>query len=398
MPCKGVVVNASAPPPALDLPRPPFLERMGIWYLRALSREARRHAATDPVHVLNATERSELRRHPAGRDHPRLCGGGRVDHRERGGRGLRHARPRRPPTATPRAPWVFWGVVGGATAIASIIEILYLYWDGLRAVHGLATAAGLDLFPQGDAGLRVASAMARAALELPNSPERMHGIDPRREASRTRLLLVSLIYKLKVSVTNFVVKALVRRVLGRAMVRTWLPFVAVPVTAAWNGWVCWFILREARIRAMGASAAEEMIGQLFRDAPTPPTDAQREAILRAVAATIVRTEDLHPNLIAVLDAVRRSLAVEAQPVAGLDDSAGFLTCLRALPPEAQPLVLRVLGVAAIIDGRMTGAELRLWREAQVAAGRSPDEQPLRALLAAFIQGDHVPARLISQLA
>ena len=388
-----------SPPTAGPVPqaRPPLLERMGIWYFRALSRAARQRAATDPVHELNTEERASLRRIQRAAI-ARAAAAGSVSSIVSAAAEI-WVTPPHPDTAAD--PWVFWGVVGGATALASVVEILYLYWDGLRAVHGLATAAGLDLFPHGDAGHAVAASMARAALELPNPPDPVHGIDPRREASRARLVLASLFYKLKVSVTNFVVKALVRRMLGRTMLRTWLlPFVAVPVTAAWNGLVCWFILREARIRAMGASAAREMVGSVFRAAGTP-TPAQRDVVLRGVAATIVRTVDAHPNLLAVLDAVRDAVGSTAAPGApppeGLDDTAGFLSRLRALPAPEQGLVLRVLGVAAIIDGRMTGAERRLWREAREAAGLPPDERPLKVLLRAFVHGDRVPEDLLIAL-
>lgn len=390
----------ASPTPSGPVPeaRPPLLERMGIWYFRALSRAARHRAATDPVHELNAEERASLRGIQRAAI-VRAAAAGAVSSIVSAAAEI-WVTPAHPEAAAAN-PWMFWGVVGGATALASVVEILYLYWDGLRAVHGLATAAGLDLFPQGDAGHAVAASMARAALELPNSPAPVHGIDPRREASKARLVLASLVYKLKVSVTNFVVKALVRRMLGRTMLRTWLlPFVAVPVTAAWNGLVCWFILREARIRAMGASAAREMVQAVFR-AAGPTTPAQRDVVLRGVAATIVRTVDAHPNLLAVLDAVRdavgASAALDAPPPAGLDDTAGFLTRLRALPPPEQGLVLRVLGVAAIIDGRMTGAERLLWREAREAAGLSPDERPLKVLLRAFVDGNRVPENLLSDL-
>lgn len=386
-----------SPTPAPAAPaRPPLLERMGIWYFRALSRAARRRAAADPVHELNDEERASLRRIQRSAI-LRACAAGAVSSIVSAAAEV-WVTPGHPEAEAD--PWMFWGVVGGATALASVVEILYLYWDGLRAVHGLATAAGLDLFPQGDAGHAVAASMARAALELPNPPEPVHGIDPRREASKARLLLASLLYKLKVSVTNFVVKALVRRMLGRTMLRTWLlPFVAVPVTAAWNGLVCWFILREARIRAMGASAAREMVGAIF-EATGTPSPAQKDAVLRGVAATIVRTVDAHPNLLSVLEAVREAVGAKtgsAPPAEGLDDTAGFLARVRALPAAEQGFVLRVLGVAAIIDGRMTGAERRLWREAREAAGLPPDERPLRALLRAFVHGDRVPADLLMAL-
>lgn len=52
-----------SPTPSVPAPeaRPPLLERMGIWYFRALSRAARHRAATDPVHELNSEERASLR-------------------------------------------------------------------------------------------------------------------------------------------------------------------------------------------------------------------------------------------------------------------------------------------------------------------------------------------------
>src|SRR5262249_51234454 len=140
-----------------------------------------------------------------------------------------------------------WTVIGGATAAASIVEISYLYWDGLRTVHELAREAGLELFPEGER-TAVAQAMARAALELPNPTAAVFGVDPRREASKLGLFFASIVYKLKISVSNFVMKALVRRAFARAFVRAWLPLVSVPVTAAWNGIVAWLILREARVR------------------------------------------------------------------------------------------------------------------------------------------------------
>lgn len=380
--------------------RPPFLERMGVWYFLSLSRAARARRTglppeTDPVHVLDAGEREALRRIQRAAI-LRAALAGAVSTIVSGAAEVWVTPPEGQDDGN---ALVFWGVVGGATAIASVVEILFLYWDGLRAVHDLSEAAGLDLFPEGDAGHAVAGALARAALELPNPPDVAAGIDPRREASKARLIAISLIYKLKVSVTNFLVKVLVRRVLGRAMVRTWLPFVAVPVTAAWNALVCWFILREARVRAMGGSAARELIGGLV--AATPPTDAQRALMLRAVAATIVRTEDLHPNLLAVLGEVQAVAGAAAVgDVAGppLDDTGAFLAGLAALPAEERPLVLRVLGVAAIIDGRTTGAERRLWLEARAAAGLSLDDRPLRRLLAAFVHGDAVPDEVLRELA
>lgn len=82
-----------------------------------------------------------------------------------------------------------------------------------------------------------ATALARAALELPNRPDPRIPVNPYREASKAMLVAAAILYKLKIGLTNFLLKALIRRLGGRTLLRSWAPFVAVPVTALWNAWV-----------------------------------------------------------------------------------------------------------------------------------------------------------------
>ena len=49
---------------------------------------------------------------------------------------------------------------------------------------------------------------------------------------------------------------------------------AVPVTAVWNGVVSWLVMREARLRAMGPSAAVALVDAVFDDVP-PQDEAAR---------------------------------------------------------------------------------------------------------------------------
>lgn len=263
----------------------------------------------------------------------------------------------------------------------------WLFWDGLRTVRALARTAGLTLASQDMArGRSVASALARAALEMPNPPDAVDGINPWREASRVTLTVAPLLYKLKVTLTNLAVKFLVRRALGRAATRAVLELVAVPVNALWDALVCWFILREARLRVMGPSAATELTAAIFPgDAPVPTATAR--AAMRAVASAVVRTQDLHPNLVSLLECLRARVGAEA--VLELDDPARFLAELRALDRAEQGRVLRVLAVASVLDGRLARDEKRLLREALAAAGRADDLAPVERLRRAFTSGEVV---------
>lgn len=392
-----------------DEPRP-LLERWGVSFFRTLSRGVS-VVDTDGVHYLNADERAGLKRVVVAAV-ARAALAGTVST-------LISATAEvlaTPLLAAPAGEAAglsmtarFWLIVLGITALASILEILYLYWDGLRAVHKMAMIAGLDLFgapvdandkqPSAAERSLVAEALARAALELPNPAGRVFGINPRRHASRAQLIVASIVYKLKISVTSFLVKALVRRALGRTALRGWLdalvPFAAVPVTAIWNAVVAWLVLREARIRTMGPSAAVLLSGHVLEGADSLTPDG-RYAVLRSVACSIVRTEDLHPNLLALLHATSGALGVT--PDEGLDDPDHFLRVLADLPQNDQTYVLRMLGSAAVLDGRITRKERRLLVDAFAACKREANLAAVERLRRAFVAGDRLEASLVQAIA
>lgn len=371
--------------------QPPLLERLGVEYFRRLSRGAT-VVDEDSVHVLNERELSELRSIERGAVARAAVAGAlsalvsavaEVVAMQRWGASF-GARG--------------WALIGAATAVASIIEIAYLYWDGLRAVHRLSVSAGLRLFDdERSERLAVANALARAALELPNAPHGNYGLDAARESSKLELLVASLVYKLKTSVSNFIFKALVRRALGRTALRgylqTLLPFVAVPVTALWNGVVAWLVVREARLRVIGPSAAHQLCRMALGDAPQLSAAASAAAV-RAVGCSVVKTGDLHPNLAALLGEVV-ALVGEPSGVA-IDDAEGLLAELPALEASEALRVLRLLCVASIMDGRISRRERALLHAAFATRGLRLDEPSLDALLRSLLAGRPLdPARVES---
>lgn len=280
----------------------------------------------------------------------------------------------------------YWAVLGTVIGLASLVEVLLLYVDSLRSVHSIARTAGVPLVFSADDADEVQSPMAaalvRAALELPNPPPQGYAIDPLREVTRWRAVAAGLLYKAKIGLTSFVLKLVLRRVLGRALVRAWLVFAGVPVTAFWNGLVAWVVIREARLRAIGPSAARRFCDLLALEGQCSP---ERAALVwRAVAATVVRTHDLHPNVAAFMDALREDIG--PPPESELDDTGRFLRDLAAAPSADQRQALRALAVAAVLDGKVSGDERRLVEEAAAAANATLRRRDLRRLRAAFVAG------------
>lgn len=359
-----------------------MLDRFAQDFLRRNAETAA--VADDPIHVLNPVERAGLRRVSRGAVTRAALAG--IVNAVLTGLGDLYATHLFGPL--PAAPTLverarYWSVFGTGAIVFAALEIAYLGWDGLRSVTRLSAVAGLELST--DDNKEVGLALARAALELPNPPEAVLGVNPHREASQLQLLVASAVYKLKIAVTNFVFKQVILHALPSLATRILLAFTAIPINGLWNGLVCWQVLREARIRVMGPSAVAEMLDDILVDAPEPSA-ALALAMHRAVGSAIVRTQELHPNHVAIVRAVRQRLGEPEQGLE-LDDSDQFLKALPALTGAEQRLVLRVLAVAAIIDGRLVRAEKRLMNEAYELA-QVPDQlEHVERLRRAFVAGD-----------
>jgi hypothetical protein len=173
----------------------------------------------------------------------------------------------------------------------------------------------------------------------------------------------------------------------------------VPITAAWNGVIAWLVLREARVRAMGPSAASEMLDTAFEDR-VELSPSGRLVVLGAVASSILRTKDLHPNLVALMtDMVRRTGPRGSDAIGS---SAQFLQCLAELDPREKRIAFRVLVIAAIVDGRLTRDERRLLREAHAVVDGAHDARAnarrVEALRRAFVSGNPIVPETIRSLA
>ncbi len=378
------------------LPRAPgVLERVAVRFLRR--QVARRPAPVgpiaDPVHILTRAERMELRRILEGAVARAFFAGFA--------------------SAAFVASVALWAkfhrfeerlaYVGAAGLLTAVCEMVYLHRQHLLAMLALMRATGAQLVEESPDPSettvhwqgQLAGAMARAALDLPDPVGIVEGIDPWRETSLARLYVLVALYRLKRGLSRFAAEFVVKQAAPNAVVRILAPYAALPVTAAWNVFVSWKILREARIRVLGPSASEEVFSRILADT-TRLSEAGRMCLYRAVGMGIVLKRSVHPNLLALLEGLVRRLG--PVPSAHLDDRGRFLEVIAMLSREEQVRALQVLAVATVIDGRLQGRERVMIRQARRACGLSERLNAVDRLLSRFSRGDPIDADLLDDLA
>jgi hypothetical protein len=280
----------------------------------------------------------------------------------------------------------YWWRYLTLSVLVSAVELLAMYWTILRAVARIGSIAGLRLSGQEIEDV-IALGLSRAALDLPNPRMPIHGIDPYARVSRWRLALLSVVYRMKVGATTFAVRLLLRRIIARGAVRLASALAAIPVFAIWNALIARWIIREARFRAAGPIAVQEL-GDVFAACRGDLDAESRHAIVAAVGESVVCAGDAHPNFILLVPRLLQELEVPREVLAEWDSTRDRLP---TLPARAQDILLATLTTATLLGGSRR-AQRKLLAEAYTLCGRPFDVQALRSAMDELLDGQGLGTR------
>jgi hypothetical protein len=261
--------------------------------------------------------------------------------------------------------WLGWFAVAG---VVSAIEIAFLYWVSVRGIARIVQTSHVELGERGYHGL-FARGLARAALEFPNPQVGIFGIDPYAHVSKWRLFVRNVVYKLKVGVSSFVLRVFLRRIAARMAVRGIVPLMAGPLYAAWNAIIVWRIIAEARIRAYGPPAIDEMLDRCLGDGDgggEALSEAGRTVLLHGVGELTARAGDAHPNYVYLIARLRERLGNDADEIEV--DWPAQRDSLAELGEDERERILGMLTLAAVVGSRTQGKQRELIDDAYAACG------------------------------
>ncbi len=257
----------------------------------------------------------------------------------------------------------FW--VSLVTLVLTVIELTLLGWVSLRLVYFNARMTGYNVDNERESAFlndKTLSLLARAALEVPDPVPNFLGIDPLAKVSRGRLVFVGIAYKLKVFLSNFGARMLLTWLIGPTIWGLSMMIVTIPITGLWNAWVIRKVSREARLRLFGNLLARHVVSQIIElHRRVGLSELGREGCVRAVANSLILTQQYHPNMLLLLIELYNALDVEYH--GRLDNWPLFLMTLDKAPLHEQYLLLDVLCIAAAFDGHISRLERRYLRQA-----------------------------------
>ena len=279
----------------------------------------------------------------------------------------------------------YWLVFFAIAGVISGVEILFMYWKTLKAIGYVSVIANISL-QENHHGIMSLRGLARTTLEFPNPRSPVYGIDPYALMPRWKFATQNVLYRMKVGVSSFILRVLLRRMLARAALRGLIPLLTGPLYAFWNGFITWRIMRQAREQALGPlvieSLMEELVGQREQLG-----DEARQTIIQGVAELMRRSQNAHPNYVSLIARLMEELG-DSRATIELDWSQRCRR-LKSLNDQERRIVISALTVASVIGGKVGKQKQALVKQAHEASGLIDELSVLTDLRAAFLAGESV---------
>lgn len=248
--------------------------------------------------------------------------------------------------------------VGGVTLVSIVIELYLLFVIALRAVHEVSELINMhaharDFLESGP--FSITSILSRAALELADPEMHILGIDPFKRVSKKNLLLLGLLYKCKILLTNLVLTFLLLHTLGPVVHGVSIKYIALPVEAFWNGVVILRVVKEARLRLFGFALCNHVADDILEKGVLANlSETAKVACLRAIGNAVVLARNYHPNMIVLLLRFQHLLHMNKDH--RYDDWNLFLEALNKANERERYFLLNLFTIAAAFDGRISHLE------------------------------------------
>lgn len=260
----------------------------------------------------------------------------------------------------------YWAGYLAAAGVVTALEIGFLYWNALRGVASITRLAGLGYgqtdIQKPDIQLTIHGA-SRVALEYPSPGSLIYGVDPHAYLHGWKLTFKALLYRLKISLSSFILRLLFRRLLGRLTLRGFLPVLTGPLYAVWNAWIAARIIQEAYLQARGPALVTYLMETLANS-----DEHTRQLVAQGVGELIMRIQHPHPNLVLLLARLLDSLPDKPQTIE--IDWPTTLHDYAQLTGDSLQTLLTTLTQAALLSGSYRGSRKRFLSEV-FAACKTP---------------------------
>ncbi len=235
--------------------------------------------------------------------------------------------------------------------ILVIIEIAYLTLLNIRTVREVSAACGYPHPQHDDYATRIDDLVA-IGLSKNHKKQIDLGINPYIGLSKVRILLITLLGRMRAAITNMVFRFLVQRLMGRYAFRLFIDLAGMVVYAFWNSWASIKVMNETKVRVMATSVIEDFSEQLAVEQQN--NEEFRAELYNMLYYIAVAKRSFHYNHYLLSLAMLQMFEVPINPNHAYDKT--FLQRVRTGSSQTQLGFSKLLMLGMLIDGDLSEKE------------------------------------------
>jgi hypothetical protein len=232
-----------------------------------------------------------------------------------------------------------------------VIEIFLLTFLNIWCAHEIAVATGF-LNYENKKHPEKHNLLLDIGLEKKNKKILTYGIDPLMGVNRKALIAWNLLFILKATLTNFLFRFLIQRVMGRYLIRAVQDFAGIPIFAFWNAYGTRTILKEARVIIMGQNLIEVLINRIKMAGGIP--EEKKSIISDTMQYIAVSKRDFHQNHFLLTRNLFELFGIEERK--GHWEEKKYIEELKAAEPTVRNQCLFIILLGDILDGKISSRE------------------------------------------
>lgn len=231
------------------------------------------------------------------------------------------------------------------------IEIYALMAINIRAVFRIAEICGFPDRNDPDYDKHLESLM-RVGLERDDKSSATYGLNPLQGASRWTLLIFLIISRLKATISNYVAKIILKRILGRYALREIIDMVGIPVFAFWNAYASWVVIHETKVRIMAPNLIRQLCRNLHNKYKNRPEFS--EYIYDTLQYIAMSKRRYHHNHFLLAKNILFTFTIPVKEAHSVGDD--YFQRIKEADPEIQEGIIQLLLLGFIIDGNLSTKE------------------------------------------
>lgn len=212
----------------------------------------------------------------------------------------------------------------------------------------------------------------------------LYGINPFAGWSKSYILIVVWLNRLKGVITNVLGKFILSRVLGRIILRYFIDMLGIVVYAFWNARATYHIIREAKVRIMAPFLIQKITDVLYEDFKAD--EGFREFLHNVLQLIAVVKRKYHHNHYLLVEELIEQFELNYQNKKVLTKQK-ILELAQNLKPKTQEGVAKLLIFGMLIDGHLSRKERKILEELKESYPISYDWQNLKKWEASFFNGE-----------